>query len=74
MHTPTVIVLPCLLWLVPNAHVQRYTQWMAAEWDRIGGAAWPALLVLFYLLAFPLVLPGLYKCSQGTSLQGGGAL
>lgn len=35
VHTPTLIVLPCLLSLVPNAHVQRYTQWMPAEWDRV---------------------------------------
>lgn len=35
VHAPTVIVLPCLLLLVPNAHVQRYTQWRPTEWDRI---------------------------------------
>lgn len=36
VHTLTIIVLPCLLLLVPNAHVQRYTQWSQTEWDRIG--------------------------------------
>lgn len=35
-HNPTAIILPCLLSLVPNAHVRRYVRWMPTGWDENG--------------------------------------
>lgn len=36
VHNPTAIILPCLLSLLPNAHVRRYIRWMPTGWDENG--------------------------------------